>query len=366
MWTKRSRTSESSLAPDHLPRLAPLAVALALSCGGGGPAPRSQPTPAPLPSASVAEGGRVAWVLTRPTAVLHEQPDDASNGARSEVDDAKAEALRDDDGAYALFARGEERGDFVSLDTLAAAPHGYGCAAPLPALAPFAVTLWVRKTALATVTTRKVRTHYDDDTAVTLAPGVVLHEVGGGYQARVDPPIVLPVEVPADARGTTFSVSRGFDVDAKSTGGIEGTFRLAGKEWPADALELNRSTYASVSTPTGPIVTLRTQCAQYEVRPSVTPDDDIGMGGLGMMGVGSGIYQCQFAPKGTSVYFRSGERAGFTRKPLRLPTPIEKDRTCWSLSLAGDGREHEKAGVRSWIELCVRMKDTTSGKCPED
>jgi hypothetical protein len=229
------------------------------------------------------------------------------------------------------------------------------------------VTLWVRKSGLATVTTRRVRTLYDDETAVTLAPGVVLHEVGGGLQARVDPPLVLPVEVPADARGTSFSSTRGFDLDAKTSGGFDGTFRLAGKEWGADVLQSNRGTFGRVPTSHGPVVTLRTQCAQYEVRPSVEPDEEYGYGGLGLLGMGrGGAYPCQHAPKGASLYFRSGERAGFTRKALRLAAPIEKDRSCWAVSLAADGGEHEKGGVRSWVELCVRMKDTVTGTCPDD
>lgn len=347
--------------------LVPLLLPIALSCGGASPPPKASPNVAPSASASDADSGRASWVIATPAAVLREQPDDASTGMRSEVDDAKADALRDDDHAYALFLRGEERGEFVSVDTLAAAPHGYGCSEPLPALAPFALTLWVRRSGLATVTTRRIRTTYDDETAVTLAPGVVLHEAGGGFQARVDPPIVLPVEVPADARGTSFSSTRGFDLDAKSTGGFEGTFRLAGKEWGAEVLESNRSTFARVPTSRGPVVTLRTRCAQYEVRPNVEPDEEFGYGGLGLMGTGrGGAYQCQYAPKGASVYFRSGERAGFTRKALRLGGPIGNDRSCWTVSLAADGGEHEKAGVRSWVEVCLRMKDAATGNCPED
>jgi hypothetical protein len=351
----------------RLVMLVPLLLPLASSCGGAAPTPRASSRLAPSTSASDADSARASWVIARPAAVLREQPDDASIGMRSEVDDAKADALRDDDHAYALFLKGEERGDFVSVDTLAAAPRGYGCSEPLPALAPFALTLWVRKSGLAAVTTRRIRTLYDDETAVTLAPGVVLHEAGAGFQARVDSPIVLDVEVPADARGTSFSATRGFDLDAKATGGIYGAFRLAGKEWGAEVLESNRSTYARSSTSRGPVVTLRTQCAQYEVRPNAEPDDELGLGGLGLMGTGrGGAYQCQYAPKGASVYFRSGERAGFTRKPLRLADPIGKDRSCWTVSLAADGGEHEKGGVRSWVEVCLRMKDAVTGNCPED
>lgn len=351
----------------RLVMLVPLLLTIGLSCGGTVHPPRASTQPAPSASGNGADSSWASWVVARPAAVLREQPDDTSIGMRAEVDEAKADALRDDDRAYPLFLKGEERGDFVSVDTLAAAPHGYGCAAPLPTLAPFALTLWVRKSALAIVTTRRVRTLYDDDTAVTLAPGVVLHEVGGGFQARVDPPLVLSVEVPADARGTSFSSTRGFDLDAKATGGFEGTFRLAGKEWGADVLESNRSTYARVPTSHGPVVTIRTQCAQYEVRPTVEPDEELGYGGLGLMGTGrGGAYQCQYAPKGASVYFRSGERAGFTRKAIRLADPIGKDRSCWTVSLADDGGEHEKGGVRSWVEVCLRMKDAVTGNCPDD
>jgi hypothetical protein len=338
-------------------------LAFALACGGGGARPIA-PSPKAAPSASASGEPRASWVVLSPTGLLLERPEADAVGARSEVDPAKAEALRDDDGHYALFQRGEDRGDFVELASLAAAPKGYGCSAPLPALADFAITLWTRKSGLATVTTRKVRTAYADGTAVTLAPGVVLHPRGDGFQARVDPPLVLDVEVPADARGSSFAVTRGFDLDAtKSVGSFSDAFRLAGKEWGADVLPDARTVFATTRDAKGTIATLRTQCAQYEVRAGDDVDDTLGLGGLGMMGTG-GSWNCQFAPKGARVYFRSGELAGVTRKALQLPKTAEKNRACWVRSLASDGAEREQAGVRSWIEVCVRMSDTKYGDCP--
>lgn len=351
------------LAP-HL-ALLPLALApaLAVACGGASTQPHA-PIVRPAPSTSVAEEPRAVWVVVRPTALLREKPGEASVAMRGEVDDAKAEALGDDDAAYALFQRGEERGDFVALETVATAPHGYGCAAPPSALAPFALTLWAKKSGLATVTTRRVRTLYDDGTAVTLAPGVVLHDRGGGFEVRVDAPLVLGVEVPHDARGASFAVARGFDLDAKVVEGFFGAFRLAGKEWAAEVLPDHRSVYGRVETSTGPVATLRTQCAQYEVRPTGGFDEEFGFGGLGLMGTGRGSWKCHFAPARSQLFFRSGEPAGVTRKALQLPDSDEKNRACWTLSLATDGGEHEQAGVRSWAEVCVRTKDAVYGSCP--
>lgn len=335
--------------------------ALGVSCG---PPARRMDVPIAARSSTAPPAGR-AWVVVDPIAVLREQPDDASVGMRGEVDDAKAAALRDDDTAYALFL-GEERGDFVSLQTVAEGPRGYSCTSPIAELEPFAVTLWVRKSGLAQVTTRRVRTQYADGTAVTLAAGVVLHGGPGDLRVRVDPPLVLKVGVPTDAAGTSFIGQRGFDTDGtRSIGAISGSFQLAGKQWDAEVIESYRSVYARHPTPTGPLFTLRTPCAQYEVRVKGDMGEDFGLGGLGMLGGGAGS-DCTHAPKGTPVYFRSGKQAGVTRRALRVPPIVAGDRACWRRALGDSPSGQTNGELRNWVELCMRMKDAVMGTCPLD
>lgn len=338
--------------------VAPVAI---VSCGRAPSAPPSAPGPSG-PAASASTEERPRWVLIDPTAVLREQADDGMIGVRAEVDDAKAKALREDDGAFALFLRGQEQGEFVSVLPVAEAPRGYSCASPPASLAPFAITLWVRKSGLARVTTRRVRTEFEDGTTMTVAAGVVLHD---GDRVRVDPPIDLKANVPSDAVATSFFAQPSFDSDRGfSIGLIEGSFRLGGKEWGAEVLEDHRSVYARRASSKGPLLSLRTRCAQYEVLANGEPED-LGVGGLGMMGTGAGYGTCDYAPSGVPVYFASGVRAGVTRKALRVPANAGKDRVCFRPSLAEDGGEHQQGGIRSYVELCVARKDIERGSCPE-
>jgi len=332
-----------------------------VSCRRAPFAPPSAPA-ASGPAASVSTEERARWVLIDPTAVLREQPDDGMIGVRAEVDDAKARALRDDDRAFALFLRGQEQGDFVSIHPVSEAPHGYSCAEPPASLAPYAITLWVRRSGLARVTTRRVRTEFEDGTTMTVAAGVVLHD---GDRVRVDPPIDLKANVPSDSVATSFYAQPSFDNDRGfSIGSIDGSFRLAGKEWGAEVLEDQRAVYARRASPKGPLLSLRTRCAQYEVLASGEPED-LGFGGLGLVGTGAGSGVCEYAPSGVPVYFASGVRAGVTRKALRIPANAGKDRACFRPSLADDGGEHQQGGVRSFVELCVARKDIERGSCPE-
>ncbi|MBI2392049.1 MAG: hypothetical protein HYV09_20830 [Deltaproteobacteria bacterium] len=342
--------------------LAPLGLpAFGVSCGA--PATRAT-APVAAASTSTSPARRPAWVVVDPFAILREQPDDASVGMRAEVSPSKASALLDDDTAYALFLAGEERGDFVGLQTVAEGPHGYSCTYPPEALGPFAVTLWVHRSGLATVTTRRVRAQYGDGTAVTLATGVVLHGGADGLRVHVDPPLVSKVAVPADASGTSFFAQRGFDAEgAHSIGLISGSFVLAGKEWDSDVLEGYRHVYARHPTPSGPLFTMRTPCVQYEVRAKGELDEDFGLGGLGMLGGGAGS-DCSHAPAGAPVYFRSGQQAGVTRWPLRLPELVDGDRACWRRALGSTSAGQETGAVRNWVELCMRLKDAVMGTCP--
>lgn len=196
-------------------------------------------------------------------------------------------------------------------------PSDRRCYGALWALRDIRLDAWVRTDDLATVTLEKVTSRFEDGTSVTLNPGVVVkpRNRGDRYDAFTAGH-VWPAKLDPTAVGTSFPPTPIFTHPNGSYRVAKNNF-IVGGEPIAKSKGSGYSIRREVEIDGTTRYRLGWTCASAMVLGEFEAPDK-GGGGMGLLGALTGGGDYQYAPKGTSVYWR-GTEVGVTLRdyPLR-------------------------------------------------
>lgn len=331
-----------------------LAFTLAAACGGS-----TLVAPKPPPPAEKPHG----FVRLRPTATLFVARDEAAEHAQ--YFPSESEAAKYGGEAYPVFRLAAFDGEWAEVETIWG--DARQCGDGMVRLSDFDLRVFVHASDLQPITVREARVVYPDDTSLTVTAGLPVIENAQGHRAIVVDGEVHPAPIPDDAVGLGYEPSPHFShdgaigmLDESKAPGV----RFAGVTHPT--MQLPRMP-AMPGEPLEPLdvfarkplgdgrelVTLRTECAQYDVvvaSAAVTEGETFGMGGLGLMGTGTGGLHTK---EHASVFSRQGQSLGVTRNVVGLfglpESAPAQGRRCFLFGLA-PGRDEG-------LNLCFSSDD---------
>jgi len=347
-----------------------LALALLLGCSGTPARPSvTFEKPADKPHAPLP---LVGFVVVDPIAILHTEPFEGSERARVLLTDEDALAARSADESFALFRHVEDVADgWVHVETVPqdAVAKGYECTQPIHRLRFLRLSLYVRKSALVDVTTKRTKVEYQDGSAVTFVPGVALHPLEGTAPKAKREGVERTVRVDGfsfgatlalDAVGKIFVPGAAFKRDDTHFY-IESDIVFAGRTWSESEIDRRLRNVVEKKKIIGGVSTLATvssECAQYEF---VVPTEGLRKGGYGYgYGLGTlGSSKTEWVKKDAAIYWRNGKRAGIAVESHRLPSVPKSGgaRRCFPFTLLDGVEEKTIAGLQNHLVLCIDEKD---------
>ena len=285
--------------------------------------------------------------------------------------EAKLRGLRRDARKYPLraphrwwipFRKIGEDGDWVAVTAVgsdAEPPHCYRD--NFGGLDRLDATFYVRKSDLATLTTRSAKAAPSQGTQVIIRPGVAVRlareateDNPAKYDVYVDG-FVLRLAIPADAVGTEYEPARPFEAPMTDTVFTARSW-TRGKLKLANRMPLPYNPYTTLYV-TGTLyvgarfyATTQTPCGEYTVRTHEDHIEPVGKRGVMRLTGGEQAVKPPYARAGAMSHLPSGEPFALVRRdyPLGEPTTESDGRKCYRSRVWGS---NDKSATRA-LELC--------------
>ena len=334
-----------------------VAAATAAACSGGAeyhPTYSSEQPGAAVPAADTARFALVArnaWLYM---------------AASENAEHARVNSQPSDPGSPVVYRVVRELpGGWTKIETVDTQTDRTHCEGGNYALRDLRLRMFVHTADLALTTTREVTTRFADGTAITLASGVPMVPTGRTtpqgqsiYTAHAG--YMFNTWVDAAAIGHRYDPTRHFELadaseyvaqNARLVFGQTGELRTR-----SNLLAAPRFVYARRDVPNGVLVTLRTNCGQFDVVVDAAAIAHARGGDLLMGGLGASEAQSPHAREGARIYWANGHAAGSVRRDTRFHSEIAstEGRRCFRKSLRWASRAAED---EQFLRLCFDPGD---------